>query len=634
MARDSGTVVLGVGAYPGTATLEEDADKHKARKEAGVKAQLFESYPDPVLGPLPRPPRPPPVPHPAAGGGRPPAPSSSRSSTAPASTSTRSTSTSPPTAPPSSPAGTPAAALADLATHLVAVDTATGDGGRWPAATSPTGASVARPTAGRWSASGRSSATPTTPSRSRCGWSTSPPARGATSPPTSTAGLARPVWAPDSSAVYFVADEDGRAPAFRVDVASGEVTRLSAAGAFSDLCPSPDGTTLYALRNTMASPPQAVALDTTAADQEPRPIPTPGFPVEVPGRVEELTATAADGTPVHSWLALPADASDANPAPLVAVDPRRAARVVEQLALAVEPLAARRAGLRRAHARPGAVDRLRPGLRRTGAGPVGRRALHRPHGRHRRCRRPARHRRDQHRGHGRLVRRLHGQLGGRPHRPVPLPRHPRQPVGPRPVPRHHRPRRPGGSGSSATPTWTWPATRPTRPTGAIGQITTPMLVIHGELDHRVPVGEALRLWVDLMRHGVEAKFLYFPDENHWILKPQHARVWYETVLAWLDHHLLGKEWERPRTVRPMSCERRSRPAAARAGRPPGRHRPARPAGRSSAWPASLSSPAWSSACPGSWSSSCRQPGARLGAAPPGHHRRLRRDRRRARRIAG
>ena len=57
--------------------------------------------------------------------------------------------------------------------------------------------------------------------------------------------------------------------------------------------------------------------------------------------------------------------------------------------------------------------------------------------------------------------------------------------------------------------------------------------------------EALRLWVDLMRHGVEAKFLYFPDENHWVLKPQHARVWYETVFAWLDHHLLGKEWQRP-----------------------------------------------------------------------------------------
>ena len=44
---------------------------------------------------------------------------------------------------------------------------------------------------------------------------------------------------------------------------------------------------------------------------------------------------------------------------------------------------------------------------------------------------------------------------------------------------------------------------------------------------------------------MEAKFLYFPDENHWVLKPQHSRLWYETVLAWLDHHVLGKDWAPP-----------------------------------------------------------------------------------------
>ena len=79
----------------------------------------------------------------------------------------------------------------------------------------------------------------------------------------------------------------------------------------------------------------------------------------------------------------------------------------------------------------------------------------------------------------------------------------------------------------------------------VAAITTPMLVIHGERDHRVPIGEGLRLWADLRRRGVEAKFLYFPDENHWILKPQHSRLWYETVLAWLDHHVLGKDWAPP-----------------------------------------------------------------------------------------
>ena len=83
------------------------------------------------------------------------------------------------------------------------------------------------------------------------------------------------------------------------------------------------------------------------------------------------------------------------------------------------------------------------------------------------------------------------------------------------------------------------------PSGAVADIKTPMLVIHGELDARVPISEALRLWTDLQRHGVDAKFLYFPDENHWIAKPQNARVWYETVLAFLDRYVLDAEWQRP-----------------------------------------------------------------------------------------
>jgi dipeptidyl aminopeptidase/acylaminoacyl peptidase len=84
---------------------------------------------------------------------------------------------------------------------------------------------------------------------------------------------------------------------------------------------------------------------------------------------------------------------------------------------------------------------------------------------------------------------------------------------------------------------------------------TPTLVIHGDRDYRVPVGEALRLWWDLAdRHQDEDgtlphRFLYFPDENHWILKPQHVEVWYDTVLAFLDHHVLGREWRTPEVLR-------------------------------------------------------------------------------------
>ncbi|HEX8708679.1 MAG TPA: S9 family peptidase [Pyrinomonadaceae bacterium] len=66
---------------------------------------------------------------------------------------------------------------------------------------------------------------------------------------------------------------------------------------------------------------------------------------------------------------------------------------------------------------------------------------------------------------------------------------------------------------------------------------TPMLVIHGELDYRVPYGEGLQLFTALQRRGVESKLVIFPDEGHWILKPQNSELWYKTVLNWFDSHL-------------------------------------------------------------------------------------------------
>ena len=69
---------------------------------------------------------------------------------------------------------------------------------------------------------------------------------------------------------------------------------------------------------------------------------------------------------------------------------------------------------------------------------------------------------------------------------------------------------------------------------------TPMLVVHGELDYRVPVGEGLQLFTALQRQGVESKLLYFPDEGHWILKPRNSELWYNTVLGWFDTYLKAK----------------------------------------------------------------------------------------------
>ena len=66
---------------------------------------------------------------------------------------------------------------------------------------------------------------------------------------------------------------------------------------------------------------------------------------------------------------------------------------------------------------------------------------------------------------------------------------------------------------------------------------TPMLVIHGELDYRVPVGEGLQLFTALQRRGIDSKLVVFPDEGHWIQKPQNSEFWYTTVLGWFEKYL-------------------------------------------------------------------------------------------------
>lgn len=75
------------------------------------------------------------------------------------------------------------------------------------------------------------------------------------------------------------------------------------------------------------------------------------------------------------------------------------------------------------------------------------------------------------------------------------------------------------------------------PSNFAQNIQTPMLVVEGELDFRVPSGQALQLFTALQRRGVPSRLLYFPDQGHWVLKPQNSRLWYKTVLDWLDHYL-------------------------------------------------------------------------------------------------
>ncbi len=63
---------------------------------------------------------------------------------------------------------------------------------------------------------------------------------------------------------------------------------------------------------------------------------------------------------------------------------------------------------------------------------------------------------------------------------------------------------------------------------------TPTLVIHGQLDYRLDVSEGFQLFTTLQRLKVPSKMLYFPDEGHWVLKPQNSRLWYKTVNDWVD----------------------------------------------------------------------------------------------------
>ena len=66
---------------------------------------------------------------------------------------------------------------------------------------------------------------------------------------------------------------------------------------------------------------------------------------------------------------------------------------------------------------------------------------------------------------------------------------------------------------------------------------TPMLVVHGQLDYRLDVSEGFQLFTALQKMNVPSKFLYFPDEGHWVMKPQNSELWYKTVLDWMDEYL-------------------------------------------------------------------------------------------------
>ena len=75
------------------------------------------------------------------------------------------------------------------------------------------------------------------------------------------------------------------------------------------------------------------------------------------------------------------------------------------------------------------------------------------------------------------------------------------------------------------------------PVNYVENWTTPTLVIHGEKDYRIPYSQSLATFTALQQQGVESKLLVYPDENHWVLKPQNSIQWHRTVFDWLGKYL-------------------------------------------------------------------------------------------------
>ncbi len=331
-----------------------------------------------------------------------------------------------------------------------------------------------------------------------------------------------------------------------MDAASGAVTRLTADDfAYSDVQVSPDGQHVYAMRTSYAEPMRPVRLDATTPDQDSVVLRGPSETPALPGTLTEVETTGEDGSRVRSWLALPEGASADSPAPLL-------------LWIHGGPLGSWNAWSWRwnpwiAVANGYAVLLPDPALS-TGYGLD-------------------------------FIARGWGSWGGAPYTDLMAATDATEA---RDDIDESRTAAMGGSfggymanwvaghtdrfkaivthaslwaldqfGPTTDAPWYWAREMTPEMSTAnsphlhVDSIVTPMLVIHGDHDYRVPIGEALRLWADLAARAesedgeMPHKFLYFPSENHWILTPQHAKVWYETVLAFVDHHVLGKDWRTP-----------------------------------------------------------------------------------------
>ncbi|MBB6405885.1 dipeptidyl aminopeptidase/acylaminoacyl peptidase [Arthrobacter sp. AZCC_0090] len=350
-------------------------------------------------------------------------------------------------------------------------------------------------------------------------------------------------WLPDARSLLVTADDDGATPVFRVGVADGTVTRVTRdAAAYTDVVVSPDGLSAFALRSSYQFPAEAVRIDLATGGVER--LPAPAERPNIKGSLERVKATAADGSRVPAYLALPEGASEANPAPLL-------------LWIHGGPLGSWNAWTWRWNpwllvSKGYAVLLPDPALS-TGYGQQ-------------------------------FIQRGWGEWGKAPFTDL---MSITDAVVRRPDIDESRTAAMGGSFGGYMANWVagqtdrfkaivthaslWaldqfgPTTDASQywlkemtvemamensPHLHVGKINTPMLVIHGDKDYRVPIGEGLRLWYELLSSSglpaddngeTQHRFLYFPDENHWILQPQHAKVWYGVVEHFLAKQVLGQD---------------------------------------------------------------------------------------------
>jgi acylaminoacyl-peptidase len=77
------------------------------------------------------------------------------------------------------------------------------------------------------------------------------------------------------------------------------------------------------------------------------------------------------------------------------------------------------------------------------------------------------------------------------------------------------------------------------PAAFVGKWVKPILVVHGGKDYRVPFDQGMGAYTAAQLRGIPSEFLYYPDENHWVLKPQNSVMWYATVEKWMARWLKG-----------------------------------------------------------------------------------------------